>query len=55
MSKEQLLKKINKLYEEMKTIYYLKELKKYYYADLCFYLGMEYIIKSIKLIKEDME
>ncbi len=29
MSKEQLLKKINKLYEEMKTIYYLKELKKY--------------------------
>lgn len=53
MNKEEILEKLNKIYQEMKSLYNIKELKLYYYGELCFYLGMEYIEKSIRLIKEE--
>ena len=51
MSKEEILEKLNQIYQEMKSLYNIKELKLYYYGELCFYLGMEYIEKSIRLIQ----
>ena len=43
MNKEEILEKLNKIYEEMKSLYNVKDLKSYYYGELSFYLGMEYI------------